>query len=79
MSKLSRIEIYLKTIGFIILLLGSGTFIYTVLLLFQDLPASKYGMVAGISIAVLLLYIGYVLASFKQRDTGYMIYEHEII
>lgn len=79
MSKLSNIEIYLKTIGFTVLLIGSGTFIYTVLLLFKDLPASKYGMVAGISISVLLLYIGYILSSFKQRDTGYMIYEHEII
>lgn len=79
LSKLSRIEIYLKTIGTVTLLLGSITLIYTVMLLYQDLPSSKYGMVAGISIASLLLYVGYVLFSFRQREMGHMIYEYEEI
>ena len=79
MSKLSRLEVYIKTIGAILLLFGTIAVVYTVILFYGTLPESKYGMVAGFSIGLFLLYIGYVLFRFKQRTTGHMIYEHEIL
>ncbi len=78
-SKLSRIEIYLIVIGAIIITLGSITIMYTLITLYKDLPVSKYGMVVGISISALLLYVGCVLFRFRQRDTGHMIYENEVM
>jgi len=79
LSDLSRLEIYIKTLGAIVLLLGIIALGYTIILFYGTLPESKYGMVVGFSIGLFLLYTGSVLFRFKQITTGHIIYEHEIL
>jgi len=79
LSNLSRLEIYIKTLGAIVLLLGTIAVVYTIILFYGMLPESKYWMVVGFSIGLFLLYTGFVLFRFKQITTGHIIYEHEIL
>ena len=79
LSTLSSLEIQIKTIGAIVLLLGTIAVSYMVIPFYGTLPESKYRMIAGFSIGFSLLYIEYRSFRFKQRTTGHMIYEQEIL
>jgi hypothetical protein len=77
-SKLSRLEIAVKTVGVTGLLLGAAVVLYTLLLFYGELPESKYLMTAGIMFGGFLCYIGYVSIYFRERESGLYVYETDI-
>ncbi|MFQ6135465.1 MAG: hypothetical protein ACE5KU_06615 [Nitrososphaerales archaeon] len=79
MSRLSRLEITVKTVGATGLLLGVAAVVYTVTLLYEELPRSKYLMVGGIAFGIFLCYLGYISLRFRQRETGHIIHEYDIL
>lgn len=78
LSRLSRLEIAVKTFGVVGLLLGAVAVVYTVTGLYEELPKSKYLMSVGVVLGSFLCYIGYVSIGFRERETGLYVYETDI-
>jgi hypothetical protein len=77
-TRLSRREVTVKTIGTIGLLFGAVVVAYIVTHFYGYLPGSKYVMTAGIMFGGVVCYMGYISICFRERETGLYVYETDI-
>ena len=78
MSRLSRREVIVKTVGVVGLLFGAVVVAFFVTHYYGHLPTSKYLMTAGVMFGGFFCYIGYVSLCFRERETGLYVYETDI-